>query len=308
MNAATKDTNPKDAAATARIPLAALSPIAKAHWALAMFAGRLKYGAWNWRRSGVRASIYLDAAMRHLDAYLSGETHDPVDGTHHLGNVMACCAIILDAAAAGKLNDDRPPIVERTSTYAELEQLAACLIEKYKDRSPVHCTISDEVEDELDPESVAALRSSSSGSYEVTFKVGAIRRLQESLNDGGTVEGARDALASIFDEADVGGDNATAPGPTTYPGGYDAPTIPPPDPAAFVEPDPFPSLSVGDRVVVTFGAMSARGIVDAIDTWDDQFPFRVVDLVWQGEGLHAEELWFRAEEVKRASDDPAPSA
>lgn len=140
-----KDTNPKDAAAVTRIPLWLLSPIAKAHWALAQFAGFLKYGGWNWRVAGVRASVYLSAAQRHLDAYLSGEEHDPIDGTHHLANIMACCAILLDARAAGKLTDDRPPSVGIRSAYGALEALAAKLREQYADRAPRHYTIDDTV-------------------------------------------------------------------------------------------------------------------------------------------------------------------
>lgn len=138
-----KDTNPKDAAATSRIPLWLLSPIAKAHWALAQLAGMFKYGAWNWRIAGVRSSVYLSAAQRHLDAYLSGEELDPIDGTHHLGNVMACCAILLDARAAGKLTDDRPPSVSLRPAYKELETLIANLREQYADRDPRHFTIRD---------------------------------------------------------------------------------------------------------------------------------------------------------------------
>lgn len=145
---AAKDTNPKDAAATTRIPLWLLSPIAKAHWALAQFAGMLKYGSWNWRVAGVRSSVYLSAAGRHLDAYLSGEETDPIDGTHHLANVMACCAILLDAKAAGKLIDDRPPSVGIRPDYRGLEELAAKLHAQYADRAPRHFTIEDTTEGE----------------------------------------------------------------------------------------------------------------------------------------------------------------
>jgi hypothetical protein len=140
---AVKDTNPKDAAATTRIPLWLLSPVAKAHWSLAQFAGLLKYGAFNWRVAGVRSSVYLSAIDRHRDAYLSGEELDPVDGTHHLGNIMACCAILLDAKAAGKLIDDRPPRVGIRRTYKALESLAAKLIAQYRDRAPKHFTLDD---------------------------------------------------------------------------------------------------------------------------------------------------------------------
>jgi hypothetical protein len=140
---AVKDTNPKDVAATTRIPLWLLSPLAKAHWALAQFSGMVKYGSWNWRVAGVRSSVYLSALHRHLDAYASGEEVDPIDGTHHLGNIMACAAILLDAKAAGKLTDDRPPRVGIRSTYRALESLAARLLAQYADRHPHHFTVDD---------------------------------------------------------------------------------------------------------------------------------------------------------------------
>jgi hypothetical protein len=140
-----KDSNPKDSIGDTKVPLWLLSPVAKAHWALGQFVGMLKYGAWNWRSAGVRASVYLSAAYRHLDRYESGEEYDPIDGTHHLGNVMACCAILLDARAAGKLTDDRPPSVGVTDTYVECEALMAKLRELYKDKSPRHYTVADTV-------------------------------------------------------------------------------------------------------------------------------------------------------------------
>lgn len=139
----TKDTNPKDALAGTRIPLWLCSAVAKAHWSLAQFAGLIKYGAWNWRIAGVRKSVYLSAMQRHIDAYTSGETYDPVDGTHHLGNIMACAAIMLDAEAAGKITDDRPPSVDIRKTYAELEAVMARLKEQYADKAPRHYTIAD---------------------------------------------------------------------------------------------------------------------------------------------------------------------
>ncbi len=147
VKAVTKDTNPKDAAAVARVPLSIIPPVAKAHCAMAFFAGRLKYGSWNYLVAGVKASVYLDAAQRHLDAYNSGEELDPVDETHHLGNVMACCAILLAAKAAGKLVDDRPPSVGIRSAYTALEALAGKLAAKYGDRNPRHYTIADSAKD-----------------------------------------------------------------------------------------------------------------------------------------------------------------
>jgi hypothetical protein len=147
-----KPSNPKDAISETKLPLWLLSPIAKAYWALAQFAGMAKYGAWNWRIAGVRASVYLSAMQRHLDAFMSGEEVDPVDGTHHLANIMACAAILLDAREAGKLTDDRPPSLNLRRSYAEQEQLVAKLREQYKDKTPKHYTIVDTVQPDPEPE------------------------------------------------------------------------------------------------------------------------------------------------------------
>lgn len=139
----TKDTNPKDAIGDKKAPLHLLSPIASLHWSLAQYAGNIKYGAWNWRAGGARASVYIAAAKRHLDAYTSGEEYDPVDGSHHLGNVMACAAILLEAREIGRLVDDRPPSFTHRHALAYVEGQMAKLKEKYASSNPYHYTIQD---------------------------------------------------------------------------------------------------------------------------------------------------------------------
>lgn len=141
-----KQTNPKELAAVTRVPLASLSPIASAHWAAAQYAGMLKYGAWNWRAAGVSYMTYLSAIKRHADALISGETFDPVDGTRHEGNIMACAAILLEALAAGMVTDDRPPVVDHRPAYAEVEAIMGKLYQQYKDVHPKHWTINDVIE------------------------------------------------------------------------------------------------------------------------------------------------------------------
>jgi hypothetical protein len=56
---------------------------------------------------GVRASTYYDAHRRHITAWFEGEDVDIDSGLPHLCHAIACLAIIIDAGAAGKLNDDR---------------------------------------------------------------------------------------------------------------------------------------------------------------------------------------------------------
>lgn len=143
-----KDTNPKDAIGDKKVPLWLCSPIAKAHWAAAQFVGMVKYGAWNWRSAGIRNSIYLSAIQRHLDAYMSGEEVDPIDGTSHLGHIMACAAILIDAKAADKLTDDRPPSVSLREAYASVEAQMVKARENYGSMNPRHFTIADSVSKE----------------------------------------------------------------------------------------------------------------------------------------------------------------
>lgn len=102
------DDNPKTIHGIKKPPLHLCSPVAMIQWAGAMGLGAHKYGPYNWREKTVSSSVYVAAAMRHLQAYWDGEDLDPESNAAHLGHAMACCSIIMDAASIGKLNDDRP--------------------------------------------------------------------------------------------------------------------------------------------------------------------------------------------------------
>jgi hypothetical protein len=110
------DNNPKTRFGLAKPSMAVVSPISLLHLMKAMMDGARKYGPFNWRQNSVSAGIYYSAAMRHLMAWFSGEDYAEDSGVHHLGHVMACCNIILDAQANGNLIDDRP----RSEAFSEL--------------------------------------------------------------------------------------------------------------------------------------------------------------------------------------------
>jgi hypothetical protein len=103
-----KPTNPKDALAVTKAPVALVPPVAIFNLAEALDDGALKYGPYNWRETGVRASVYLSAIQRHWGLYLDGEVRAADSGVHHLAHIMGCCAILLDAESLGVLEDDRP--------------------------------------------------------------------------------------------------------------------------------------------------------------------------------------------------------
>jgi len=84
-----------------------LPEVAQIEGALAMYEGSLKYGYRNYRHSPVRASVYTDALRRHLVKWETGQDYDEISGINHLGSVIACAAILLDAEAHDSLIDDR---------------------------------------------------------------------------------------------------------------------------------------------------------------------------------------------------------
>lgn len=101
--------NPKTAAGARKPALISVIPTASLlHLGEVMKLGARKYGPFNWRETPVPAETYMDAAMRHLLSWQDGEDEDPESGMSHLAHVMACCAIIIDAAENGMLDDNRP--------------------------------------------------------------------------------------------------------------------------------------------------------------------------------------------------------
>lgn len=149
-----KPTNPKDAIAILTKPPLHLWPAsATALGCLALLEGMLKYGRSNWRKSGVRASIYKDALDRHMSAWFEGEELDPGSGVPHLGHALACIAIIVDAQAAGKLVDDRQFPGGYRTWMDRLTSYVPVLLGRHADRvpAPKHYDIRDKDAPEPSP-------------------------------------------------------------------------------------------------------------------------------------------------------------
>lgn len=91
-----------------KVPMQLLPPVALEEIAMAMQNGAEKYGAGDWRRSGISAAHYVGATMRHLQAYARGERNDPESGFMHLAHAAASLMVMLDADASGALNMDLP--------------------------------------------------------------------------------------------------------------------------------------------------------------------------------------------------------
>ena len=75
-----------------------------------MRLGIRKYGLTNWRHDPISASVYYNAAMRHIFSGWDGQNNDLESGQPHLAHAIACLMILLDARMTDDLNDDRPRV------------------------------------------------------------------------------------------------------------------------------------------------------------------------------------------------------
>lgn len=139
-------TNPKDAIGSLKLPLHLWPTTATAVGCLGLLEGDVKYGVNNYRSGdGVLASIYVAACKRHLDAWYENEEAAPDSGIPHLGNALACLAILVDAQAHGKLVDDRAytPTNGYRRLVEQLTPLVAKVQAQHKDRKPKRWTAMD---------------------------------------------------------------------------------------------------------------------------------------------------------------------
>ena len=125
-----KDTNPKDAVGTKKVPLSTVPSTVLMEIGLAMLEGARKYGRHNYRVAGVRGSVYYDASLRHLMAWWEGEDIDPDSSLSHITKAIAGLCVLRDSMLKGNWVDDRPPAVE-TGWVQKLNEKAGKIIDKY---------------------------------------------------------------------------------------------------------------------------------------------------------------------------------
>lgn len=138
-----KPSNPKDIIGSGKAPLSALPFRVLWGLGLAMLEGASKYGRHNYRAVGVRASVYFDAAMRHIGAWWEGEDLDPDSEAklNHIDKAIVSLMVLRDSMLQGNWTDDRPP--RAPTDFAALHAEAGKLIEQHKDKNPRHYTIKD---------------------------------------------------------------------------------------------------------------------------------------------------------------------
>lgn len=128
----TKDTNPKDAVGTKKVPLSTVPCGVMLEVGLAMLEGARKYGRHNYRAAGVRASVYYDAVVgRHIMPWWEGQDIDPDSGLSHITKAIAGLTVLRDSMLSGNWIDDRP--IRNPLSLKDLNTKAAAIIEKYPD-------------------------------------------------------------------------------------------------------------------------------------------------------------------------------
>jgi len=155
----TKLSNPKQLCGAAKLPLSLWPETATIMGAIAMLDGASKYGRANWRVAGAQASTYVDACKRHLNLWMEGEECADDNGVPHLAHAIACIAILIDAEAAGVLNDDRMVQGGYIELAAKLTPHVNRLKDLHRDHKPKHWNIQD------NPKAKAKPRQSSRRSW-----------------------------------------------------------------------------------------------------------------------------------------------
>lgn len=77
--------------------------------------GSKGYGPYNWRDQAIEGMTYVDAAIRHLMAWVDGEDNAEDSGIHHLKHAKATIGILLDAMEHNWI-DNRPSVKKLVAT------------------------------------------------------------------------------------------------------------------------------------------------------------------------------------------------
>lgn len=99
--------NPKDLVGAKKAPLRYVPPALMIAASGPMEDGAIKYGPFNWREYPVEVVTYVEAAIRHLLAFLDGQDRAEDSGHYHIDHAIAGLGIVVDSRELGTLIDNR---------------------------------------------------------------------------------------------------------------------------------------------------------------------------------------------------------
>lgn len=135
IHASAKPSNPKDSIGSSKPPAATVPLRVMAEVGVGMLEGTCKYGRHNYRDAGVRATVYYDAARRHLDKWMEGEDIDPDSGLSHVTKAICSLVVLRDGILEGNFNDDRPPKID-PQFWKDLEEKTKEILARFPNPVP----------------------------------------------------------------------------------------------------------------------------------------------------------------------------
>lgn len=139
-----KDTNPKDAVGVRKWrQFTSVSMLVLAEVGAGMLEGARKYGRHNYRVAGVRASVYVDAAMGHVMQWWEGEDIDADSGLSHITKAICSLFVLRDAMIQNMLTDDRPPKGDLDQVRKELQAAIEGMFERHPDPVPAYTAVGE---------------------------------------------------------------------------------------------------------------------------------------------------------------------
>ena len=126
-----KSTNPNDIIGIKKASLSVLSCPVLYEMGLGMLEGARKYGRHKYRAMGVSATVYYDAALRHIMDWWEGDDIDIDSGLNHITKALTALMVLRDSMLMGNWTDDRP--IRNPINMRELNEKAASVIENYPD-------------------------------------------------------------------------------------------------------------------------------------------------------------------------------
>ena len=126
-----KDTNPKDAIGVRKTSFSCLPLLPLAEAAVGMHEGAFKYGKHNYRKAGIRASVYFDAVVRHIFQWWEGEDIDPDSGVSHVTKAITTLLVLRDGMMNNLWSDDRPLQSSNKTWLIDCNAKTAELVIKY---------------------------------------------------------------------------------------------------------------------------------------------------------------------------------